>query len=156
MHLAIVKLPLIIFALAITTSVVHAETVTPLQGQSPEQTQSDISACKSQAGSTATPPPASTSQGGRMRGATTAAVASSVASEVRGNQYEAYEKIDDDVKKEYRQENAKDAAVAGAVVGGSKQRRANRNASQQAAAAPDASQEAYTSCMVSKGYSVTY
>lgn len=156
MRLTIVKLPLIIFALAVTTSIAHAETVAPLQGQSPEQTQADTSACKSQASSTATPPPANTSQGGRMRGAATAAVVSSAASEVRGNQHAAYDKVDDDVQKEYRQENAKDAAVAGAVVGGSKQRRANRNASQQAAETPDASQQAYTSCMSGKGYSVTY
>jgi len=56
--------------------------------------------------------------------------------------------VNDDVKKEYRQENAKDAAVAGAVVGGSRQRQEKRQSS-------SSSSDAYNACMVGKGYSIT-
>ena len=44
--------------------------------------------------------------------------AGAAAAEVRGNQYGNYDKVDSDVQKEYRQDQAQDAAVAGAVVGG--------------------------------------
>jgi hypothetical protein len=72
-----------------------------------------------------------------------------------------------DVQQEYRQEQAKDAAVAGAVVGGAKQRQSRRQqdkaqeqqAQQQSATAAQsaeaASKQAYSGCMSGKGYAVT-
>lgn len=70
----------------------------------------------------------------------------------RGRQHEeVYDRLDDDVKQEYRQNQAKDAAVAGAAVGGVRQRQDRRNAEQNTAA----SSSAYASCMQQRGYQVT-
>ncbi|MFJ0631605.1 hypothetical protein WLW65_22310, partial [Bordetella bronchiseptica] len=48
-----------------------AQTVTPLQGQSPETTQQDMAACQAQAGSTSTSSAGTdgSRSGGRVRGA---------------------------------------------------------------------------------------
>ncbi|MEB2669424.1 hypothetical protein U5S02_18350, partial [Bordetella parapertussis] len=46
-----------------------AQTVTPLQGQSPETTQQDMAACQTQAGSTGSASTDSSRSGGRVRGA---------------------------------------------------------------------------------------
>jgi len=131
-----------------------AQTVTPLKGQSPEQVEADVSACQAQAQGSARQGSSSQAAGGRAQGAATAAVAGAAAAQHRANQYDNLDRIDDGVKREYRQEQAKDAAVAGAVVGGSRQRRERRedaaNQEQQAAAY----QQAYTSCMSARGYSV--
>lgn len=129
---------------------VMAETLTPLKGQSATVIQQDISACQAQAGRS----PANNtreSNGGRARGAVTGAVAGAAVGEVRGNRYDAYDRLDDDVKQEYRQNKARDGAVAGAVVGGARQRQARRESSQTAAA----SSSAYNNCMQQRGYQLT-
>jgi len=145
---------LLVCAAALISVPAFAQTVTPLQGQSPEQVQSDVSACQAQAQGSAPQGGSSQGAGGRARGAATAAVAGAAAAQHRANQYDNLDRIDDGVKREYRQEKAKDAAVAGAVVGGSRQRRERRedaaNQEQQAAAY----QQAYSSCMSARGYSV--
>ncbi|MGE8634629.1 MAG: hypothetical protein ACN6P8_13925, partial [Achromobacter piechaudii] len=70
----------------------------------------------------------------------------------RGRQHEeAYDRVDDDVKQEYRQNQAKDAAVAGMVVGGSRQRQDRREQAKDSSAASSA----YASCMQQRGYQVT-
>ena len=58
----------------------------------------------------------------------------------------------DDVKQEYRQDQAKGAAAAGVVVGGSRQRQ-ERRADEKTSAATTST--AYTSCLQGKGYQVT-
>jgi Skp family chaperone for outer membrane proteins len=157
-----------------------AETVIPMKGQSPEQIQMDVTQCQAQAktaydqalasasssASTSTTSAAPPS-GGRMRGAVTGAAAGAAAAEVRGNRYENYDKIDSDVQQEYRQNQAKDAAVAGAAVGGARQRQARREqqqvqqqqAQQQSSAATQSAdaalQQAYSACLSGRGYSVT-
>jgi hypothetical protein len=159
MHARIAQVSIATFFLVVAGSA-SAETVVPLKGQSPDQIQSDITACKAQASNAeavaTAPTPSSTTKGGRLRGAAAGAAVGSAAAQVRGNQHEGYDQIDDDVKQEYRQENAKDAAVAGAVVGGMKQRQEGRQAMQQPAAAPpQGSTDAYNTCMTGAGYSVT-
>ncbi|KDC71183.1 hypothetical protein L513_1251, partial [Bordetella bronchiseptica MBORD632] len=54
-----------------------AQTVTPLQGQSPETTQQDMAACQAQAGSTSTSSAGTdgSRSGGRVRGAAAGAAA---------------------------------------------------------------------------------
>jgi len=158
----------------------HAETVVPTQGQTPQQIQADTAACQAQAKSvydqtfaaanqsaaTSTTTAAAPS-GGRARGAVAGAAAGAAAAEVRGNQYENYDKVDSDVQKEYRQNQAQEAAVAGAVVGGSRQRRDRRQQTQtqqqqtqqQSATATQsadaASKQAFSACMSGKGYTIT-
>jgi hypothetical protein len=138
-----------------------AQSVTPLQGQSAEQMQKDMAECQSLAQQSSAPAPVSAPppRGERARGALVGAAAGAAAAEVRGQQHEAYDKVSDDVKQEYRQNQAKEAAAAGAVVGGAKQRRARREQSQageaQAAQAGQASQQAYQGCLMGRGYGVT-
>ena len=163
-------------------SQVHGETVVPMQGQTPEQIQMDTQACKTQAKSaydqtlaaanqtsatSTTSASASAPSGGRARGAVAGAAAGAAAAEVRGNQYDNYDKIDSDVQKEYRQNQAQEAAVGGAVVGGSRQRRDRRQQTQTqqtqsqqqsttaAQSADAASKQAFATCMSGKGYTVT-
>jgi hypothetical protein len=137
--------------------------VTPLKGQSPEQIQRDQAECHSIAASSAPAPaaqpaPAGRPAGGRARGAARGAAAGAVAAEARGQQYDRYDNLSDDAKREYRQNNAGGAAAAGAMVGASRQRQQRRqNAAQQQqaqanAAASDA--QAYRSCLMGRGYSV--
>ena len=71
------------------------------------------------------------------------------------------------MQQEYRQNQAQDAAVAGAVVGGSRQRRDRREQAQsqekqtqqQSATATQsadaASKQAFSACMSGKGYTIT-
>ena len=128
----------------------HAETVTPLQGQSSATIQADVAACQSQAASSQT---SSSQGGGRLRGAVAGAAVGATAAQVRGNQHEeAYDRVNDDVKQDYRQNQAKQTAAAGAVIGGSRQRRDERT---QASAAQSASSQTYINCMSGKGYAVT-
>lgn len=149
-------------ALILITGAAFAETVMPLNGQAAAQAQADISACKAQSGYTGTQPAAAPAepapQGGRARGAATAAVAGAAAAEARGNQHAAYGKASEDAQQAYRQNNAKDAAAAGAVVGGAKQRQGRREAAQQqqAATASTNAQQGYANCLNSKGYSVSF
>jgi hypothetical protein len=139
------------------------------QGQSAEQQQKDMADCQAIAKQStgydpAAPPqaaaPTEPERGGRVRGAAKAATASAVRSEVKGQQYDAYDKLSDDVKQEYRQNEAKSAAAAGAVVGGSRQRQERREQDKaqeqqaaQANAATSAYDQAYKSCMMGRGYS---
>lgn len=132
-----------------------AETVTPLQGQSPQTIQQDIGTCRAQAGGTNDTGSAS-QPGERARGAATGAVAGAAAANARARQHEeVYDRIDEDVQQEYRQDRAKQGAVAGAAVSGSRQRQERRqdrrNADQNAAAASSA----YIDCMQQRGYQVT-
>jgi hypothetical protein len=166
-------------ALALATLTAQAETVIPMQGQTPEQIQSDAAACQAQAKTAYDQSVATANQsaaastdttqptGGRLRGAAVGAAAGAASAEVQGNRYENYDKLDSDVQQEYRQNQAKDAAVAGAVVGGAKQRQSRRQqkqtqeqqAQQQSAAAAQsadsASKQTYSACMTAKGYSIS-
>ncbi|NQD91305.1 hypothetical protein HP532_01400 [Pseudomonas sp. CrR25] len=141
--------------LFMTLPLAQAETLTPLQGQSPEQIQSDISTCQAQTGG-ASQGNADDSQGGeRLRGAAKGAAAGAAVAEVRGRQHEeAYDRVDDDIKQEYRQNRARDAAAVGMAVGGSRQRQERREGRRNDAAADD-SQQAYINCMSGRGYSVS-
>lgn len=130
-----------------------AQTLLPLNGQSAEQIKSDDMACQNQANST-TAPATEQPQGGRVAGAVKGGLAGAAAAEVRGNQYDAYDRLDDDVQQEYRQDNARDVAVAGAVIGGRQQRK-ERRAEPASEPVATTSSQAYTSCMQGKGYSVT-
>lgn len=135
------------------------QTLLPLNGQNAEQIKSDDMACQNQATSTTsttstTTPATEQPQGGRLAGAVKGGLVGAAAAEVRGNQYDAYDRLDDDVQQEYRQENARDAAAVGAVIGGRHQRK-ERRAEQVAAPVATTSSQAYISCMQGKGYSVT-
>ena len=137
----------------------QAETVTPLQGQSPQQMQNDIAACQSQAGTSQTSSASQRQGGERLRGATAGAMAGAAAAEVRGRQHEeVYDRVDNDIQQEYRQNQAREAAAVGMAVGGSRQRRERRDerrADNAAAQNPSSSSQAYLNCMSSRGYSVT-
>ena len=67
--------------LACTLPTAQAETVAPMQGQSPEKIQSDIAACQAQAGSstTSTTRTSDNRSGGRLRGAAKGAAAGAAA-----------------------------------------------------------------------------
>src|SRR5512139_2195999 len=104
----------------------HGQTIIPAHGQTPEQIQADTAACQAQAktahdqamapaSQSASSTASSAPKGGRARGAAVGAAAGAAAAEVRGNQYENYDKLPSEVQQEYRQNQAKDAAVAGAV-----------------------------------------
>lgn len=126
-----------------------AETITPLNGQSPETTQQDMGTCQSQASTAGGT--SSSQSGGRARGAATGAVAGAAVAEVRGGRNsEVYDQLDSDVKQEHRQNKAKDAAVAGMVVGGSRQRQDRRDTRQSSTA----SSSAYSTCMQQRGYQI--
>ena len=134
----------------------QASTLIPAKGQTPEQIQADTAACQSQAtqaSQAAAPAPAP--QGGRLKGAAVGAAAGAAAAEVRGNQYEAYDRLDSDVQQEYRQNQAQGAAAAGMVVGGAKQRQQRRQSQQQAATqSQQQGSQAFDSCMGARGYTV--
>ena len=138
------------------TAHLHASTLIPAKGQTPEQIQADTAACQSQAtqaSQAAAPAPAP--QGGRLKGAAVGAAAGAAAAEVRGNQYEAYDRLDSDVQQEYRQNQAQGAAAAGMVVGGAKQRQQRRQSQQQAATqSQQQGSQAFDSCMGARGYTV--
>jgi len=76
------------------------------------------------------------------------------AAEVRGRQYDAYDKADDDLKQDYRQNEAKSAATAGAVIGGVSKRQDRRQQAAQTSAGQQAYDGAYRSCLTTRGYSV--
>ena len=145
--------------------------VQPAQGQSAEQMQRDTADCQGIAqqstgynpaqATTPTAAPAQPQAGGRARGAAKGAAAGAVAAGARGQQYDAYDKMSDDTKQEYRQNNAKSAAAAGAVVGGSRQRQERREQDKaqeqqvaQANAAANTYTQAYKSCLMGRGYNV--
>jgi hypothetical protein len=167
------RLLILVIALAAWSSIEAAaqSTVQPAQGQSAEQMQKDVAECQNLATQSSghipgTPPPSSASDeryvGGRAKGATAGAAAGRTAAQVRGNQHEeAYDKLSDEAKREYRKEEGKPAAAAGMVVGGSRQRRDRRagrksqeDAEAQAKAAADAYDQANRSCLTGRGYTV--
>jgi len=138
------------------TANVSALTVTPMQGQTPDQIQRDQADCTSIAQQSAgaqtqaaTPP-----TGGRARGAAAGAMAGAAKAEVQGQQHGAYDNVNEDVKQEYRQNQAKSAAAAGVVVGGAKQRQGRREQSQQSAASAQTYDQVFGSCMMGRGYNV--
>jgi hypothetical protein len=157
----------------------HAETVTPTQGQTPDQIQADTAACQTQAKSaydqalasanqtaaTSTAPPPQPS-GGRLRGAAVGAAAGSVSAEMDTNDREDA-RVGGNAQEEYKENEAQEAAAKGAAIGGVKQRQSRRQqaeaqeqqAQQQSASATQsadsASKQAYSTCMSSKGYAVT-
>lgn len=146
---------LLICATAFTANV-SAVTVTPMQGQTPDQIQRDQSECMSMAQQSAGSQASSTTPptGGRLKGAAVGAAAGAAKAEAQGQQHGAYGKMSEDVKQQYRQNEAKSAAAAGVVVGGAKQRQGRREASQQSAASSQAVDQAFGSCMMGRGYNV--
>ena len=131
-----------------------AQTVTPLKGQSPQTTQQDISACQALSGSGASASTNDPKSGGRVRGAAAGAAAGAAVAGVRGNQHEeVYDRMSDDAKQQYRQNQAKDAA-AGMVVGGSRQRQDRRQDRAEASQQNAAAASAYSNCMQQRGYQV--
>ncbi|QKE62390.1 hypothetical protein HNE05_03125 [Aquipseudomonas campi] len=125
---------------------VQAETVVPLNGQSSQQVQADIDACRSSATTSSS---SSGPSGQRLRGAAVGAAAGAVGSEVRGNDYD---RVDDDVQDEIRQDRAKETAAAGMVVGGSRARQDRRDDRNSPAEVDSA---AYSSCLQGRGYQVS-
>lgn len=145
----------LLLAIAAATPL-YASTLIPMKGQTPEQIQADTAACQSQATQASqSTAPAPAPQGGRLKGAAVGAAAGATAAQVRGNQYEAYDRLDSDVQQEYRQNQAQGAAAAGMVVGGAKQRQQRRQTQQQAASqSQQQGSQAYDSCMSARGYTV--
>ena len=147
--------PMLLTCALLCCGAVSGETLIPLNGQSQQQIQNDIAACQNQAaGSSAT---SSSGVGGeRLRGAAVGAAAGAAAAEVRGQRHdEVYDRIDDDVKQQYRQNQAREAAAAGVVVGGSRQRRERRADRRNEQAAQSGSSQAYINCMSARGYSLS-
>ncbi len=168
------RILILIIALAawISSEAAAQSGVQPTQGQSAEQMQKDVAECQNLATQSSghipgAPPPSAASDeryvGGRAKGAATGAAAGRTAAQVRGNQHEeAYDKLSDEAKREYRKEEGKPAAAAGMVVGGSKQRRDRRagrrdekDAEDKAKAAADAYDQANRNCLAGRGYTVT-
>jgi hypothetical protein len=166
---SLVRVALASLACFLFAATAYASGVTPAKGQSPEQTQKDVSECQALATQSsgfnpaAPPPPVASAPpqvGGRAKGAAKGAAAGRVAAGASGG--EVYDKASDDAKQEYRQNQAEGAAAAGAVVGASKQRqdrRETRGAEKQQAAETDAKQAAYDQanqgCLAGRGYTVT-
>ena len=134
--------PMLLTCALLCCGAVSGETLIPLNGQSQA------------AGSSAT---SSSGVGGeRLRGAAVGAAAGAAAAEVRGQRHdEVYDRIDDDVKQQYRQNQAREAAAAGVVVGGSRQRRERRADRRNEQAAQSGSSQAYINCMSARGYSLS-
>lgn len=147
----------------------QAVNVKPAKGQGTEQMQKDMAECQGLATqSTGYNPAAAQSsnttatpqRGGRLRGATTGAVAGAAAAEVRGNRNEEiYDSATHDQREDYRRNQAASAAAAGAVISGSRQRRdrrrAQKNTASQANAGEDAYTQAYSGCMMGRNYTVS-
>jgi hypothetical protein len=140
--------------ICLASSAAWAVTVVPLKGQTTQTIQQDTSACQSQANAQF-PLQNSVPTGGRVKGATTAAVAGAAAAEVRGRQHEyVYDQIDDDVKQDYRQNQARSAAVAGSMIGASRQRQERRQDAGATQQAITANNSVYSSCLQQRGYNV--
>jgi hypothetical protein len=71
---------------------------------------------------------------------------------VQGQQHQGYDRLSDNTKQQYRQNQAESGAAAGAVVGGARQRQERRAGRSEAKAA---SADAYTTCLSERGYIVT-
>jgi hypothetical protein len=142
--------------------------VTPAKGQSSEQMQRDMAECQGLATQSTGYNPAAaqpsnstaeTQRGGRLRGATTGAVAGAAAAEVRGNRNEEiYDNATHEQREDYRRNQAASTATAGAVIGGSRQRRdrrAQKNAASQANPVEEAYAQAYSGCLLGRNYTVS-
>jgi hypothetical protein len=141
-------------------------TVQPMQGQTPEQMQQDMTACQSAAteatGFSPSQPPLAAAPAGpsgkRLRGAAAGAVAGAVRAEARGSDSDAWDEADEDRKQDYRQEEAQSSARAGAAVGGMAtraDRRQGRRQQGQEQQQASAWNQAYNSCLQGRGYTVT-
>ncbi|MBP5090277.1 hypothetical protein HUS91_33040 [Pseudomonas chlororaphis] len=131
-----------------------AATVVPLKSQTSQTIQQDTSACQSQANAQF-PIQNTVPYGGRIKGATTAAIAGATAAEVRGRQHEnVYDHIDDDIKQDYRQNHARSAATAGAMIGASRQRQERRQDLKSTEQNVTANNSVYSSCLQQRGYNV--
>ncbi len=145
------KIITVIAALGLSSTVSAAQIVYPANGQSTEQQKMDEEECSTWAMENSgydpseSPPATETNSdpsgpsGARLRGAAKGALIGEIADEDTG-----------------------DAAAIGAVLGGSRERRANRKSSQQAQTTTDSSQntgqttydKARAACLEGKGYSV--
>ncbi|OLF52944.1 hypothetical protein [Pseudomonas chlororaphis] len=131
-----------------------AATVVPLKNQTSQTIQQDTSACQSQANAQF-PLQNTVPSGGRIKGATTAAVAGATAAEVRGQQHDnLYDRVDDDIKQDYRRNHARSAAAAGAVIGASRQRQERRQNLATTEQNVSANNSVYSSCLQQRGYNV--
>jgi hypothetical protein len=130
-----------------------AVTLVPLKNQTSQTIQQDSSACQTQANAQF-PIQSTVPTGGRVKGATTAAVAGATAAQVRDRQYDVYDEIDDDVKQDYRQNNARSAAAAGAVIGASRQRQERRQTVATNQQNITANNSVFSSCLQQRGYNV--
>jgi hypothetical protein len=127
--------------------------VKPNAGQSQAQTQKDIADCQAIAQQSASSASGGEkTRGGRLRGAAVGAAAGAARAEVQGQQHAGYDRLSDDVKQDYRRNQAEGAAAAGAMVGGARQRQQRRSAR---AAAAEGSTDAYVGCLQGRGYTVT-
>ena len=142
--------------IGLVSSVATAQTVTPMKGQTSEQMATDKTECQSiaQQSAAATPPPAAAPQrGAGVRGAARGAAVGAAVADRNGG--EVYNRASEDAQQEYRQEKAKDAAKAGAVVARGQQRRSNvQAAQQQQASSAQATDAAFRSCLAGRGYQV--
>ncbi|MGF6330582.1 inorganic triphosphatase YgiF [Pseudomonas sp. BS3782 TE3695] len=131
-----------------------AVTLVPLKNQTSQTIQQDTSACQTQANAQF-PTQNTVPSGGRIKGATTAAIAGATAAQVRGRQHDdVYDQIDDDIKQDYRQNRARSAAAAGVVVGASRQRQERRQNLAATEQNITANNSVYSSCLQQRGYNV--
>src|SRR5207245_8730300 len=75
--------------------------------------------------------------------------------EKQGQQYQAYDQVNEDAKQQYRQNEAKEAAAKGAKRGAAKQGMQKKQQQQQQAqanAGASAFNQAYKSCLMGRGY----
>jgi hypothetical protein len=145
------------FTLAVpAASLAQTMTITPTKGQSAQQVELDKSECTGiaqQSAASSAPPPAQPERGGRLKGAAVGAAVGAGGANRRGG--DAYDRAGDTAQDAYREDQAKKGAAAGVVVGGVNQRRDNRQAgAQQQAAGQQATDSAYRSCLMSRGYNV--
>jgi hypothetical protein len=131
-------------------------TITPAKGQTPQQVELDKSECTTiaqQSAASSAPAPAQPERGGRLRGAAAGAAVGAAGANRRGG--EAYDRAGDRAQDEYRENQARTGAAAGMVAGGVAQRRDNRQAAaNQQAAGQQATDSAFRSCLMSRGYNV--
>jgi hypothetical protein len=125
-------------------------TVTPLKGQSADQTARDQADCGAAATSATgyDPNTASAAKGERAKSAAKGAAVGAAAAGLQGG--EVYDRAGDEAQQEYRQEKAADAAKVGAVAGGHRQRKERRDDRSTS----EAWDQSYRSCLSGRGYSV--
>src|SRR5215475_7169278 len=97
-----------VMTLVVGAALAQQPTVQPAQGQSAEQMQRDMGDCQGIAkqstgydpaqATTQAAAPAEPQRGGRARGAAKGAAVGAVAAGVKGQQYDAYDKVSDEAK----------------------------------------------------------